>query len=82
MLTNFLPRGVIVRFTFAMNSSMYSSDICHFMPLPGSSVRRGTLTNALLRERLWRIEFYVRENKRGVVPANHFLCTGRRHIGT
>lgn len=28
-------------------------------PLPGSSSLRGTLTNALLRERLCRIEFYT-----------------------
>jgi hypothetical protein len=56
---NFFPLGVIVRLTFAMNSSMYSSEICHFIPLPGSSVRRGTLTNALFNDRLWRMEFYV-----------------------
>jgi len=49
---SFLPRGDIVRFTFAMNSSANSSEICHFMPFPGSSVRRGTFTNALFKLRL------------------------------
>jgi hypothetical protein len=52
-----LPRGDIVRWTLATYSSMYSSAICHFMPFPGSSVRRGTLTNALFNDKLWRIEF-------------------------
>jgi hypothetical protein len=43
---------------FLRYSSRNSGAICHFIPLPGSSVRRGTFWKALFRERLWRMEFW------------------------
>jgi hypothetical protein len=51
------PRPV-GRASLRMYSSFMSGTICHFMPLPGSSVRRGIFSKALLRERLCRIEFW------------------------
>ncbi|KAH0389206.1 hypothetical protein KCU92_g258, partial [Aureobasidium melanogenum] len=35
----------------------WTGEIIHFIPLPGSSVRRAIFSKALLRLRLWRIEF-------------------------
>lgn len=48
-----------LRNCFFQYSSRYSEAICHFIPLPGSSVRRGTFWNALFRDRLCRMEFYI-----------------------
>ena len=74
-----LERGLIVRWTLATYSSMYSSAICHFIPFPGSSVRRGTLTKALLRDKLCRIEFYGQHSKEKTIwiPASRFWCIDR-----
>jgi hypothetical protein len=44
---------------FLTNSSLSLSTIFHFMPLPGSSVRRATFSKHLLSDKLWRMEFYV-----------------------
>lgn len=41
-----------LRACFFQYSSRYSGTICHFIPLPGSSVRRGTFWNALFNDRL------------------------------
>jgi hypothetical protein len=49
--------GRPLRACFFQYSSRNSGAICHFIPLPGSSVRRGTFWNALLSERLCRMEF-------------------------
>lgn len=52
------PRCLVDGFAnFRNNSSRSDSTICHFIPLPGSSVRRGIFLKALLRDRLCRIEF-------------------------
>ena len=40
------------RSCFFQYSSRYSGAICHFMPLPGSSVRRGTFWKALFKDKL------------------------------
>ena len=40
-----------------VNSSRCCGTICHFMPLPGSSVRRGIFSNALFSDRLCLMEF-------------------------
>ena len=41
----------------AIVSARFSGTRHHFMPLPGSLLRRATLSNDALRERLCRIEF-------------------------
>ena len=52
------PRCLVDGFAnFRSNSSRSDATICHFIPLPGSSVRRGIFLKALLRERLCRMEF-------------------------
>jgi hypothetical protein len=38
-------------------SSRKSSIMRHFIPFPGSSVKRATFSKALFRDKLWRIEF-------------------------
>lgn len=45
------------RACFFQYSWRNSGAICHFMPFPGSSVRRGTFWKALFSERLCRMEF-------------------------
>jgi hypothetical protein len=49
-----LAEGFLIRL---VNSSLNSGTICHFIPLPGSSVRRGIFWKALFSDRLCRMEF-------------------------
>jgi hypothetical protein len=52
------PDPALVAFcNFLMYSSRCSASNSHFMPFPGSSVRRGIFRNALLSERLCLMEF-------------------------
>ena len=52
------PRCLVVGFvSFRISSSLSVSTMCHFIPFPGSSVRRGVFLKALFRDRLCRIEF-------------------------
>lgn len=52
------PRCLVAGFvSFRISSSLSVSTMCHFIPFPGSSVRRGVFLKALFRERLCRMEF-------------------------
>lgn len=52
------PRCLVAGFvSFRISSSLSVSTMCHFIPFPGSSVRRGVFLNALFSDRLCRIEF-------------------------
>ena len=52
------PRCLVAGFvSFRISSSLSVSTMCHFIPFPGSSVRRGVFLKALFRDRLCRMEF-------------------------
>src|SRR5579862_5407019 len=77
--------GLLIRF---VNSSLNSGTICHFIPLPGSSVRRGIFWKALFSDRLCRMEFCRQVNPRFYcrilvcfyVPASQMLNVYKTHI--